>query len=206
MKRIINGRLFDDQFMNEIGSRSFDKTDPVTGESKTYREALLREYVLKPGHMLADTWVKGAYGHRIVKDNCDLTQGQFVLKVTQGWSDGIFVPIDVAAARKWFEDHLPDSTDLYAETFGRPFNPWTNDGTVDLVAEAESRVSTLEYEKERMEKRAAKAEAELADLKAKVENELNAKLKAEAELNAKLRAELAEAESRANPAGDGGQL
>jgi lysophospholipase L1-like esterase len=31
-------------------------------------------------------------------------------------------------------------------------------------------------------------------------NELNAKLKAEAELNAKLRAELAEAESRANPA------
>lgn len=169
MQRIINGRLFDDQFMNEIGSRSFDKTDPVTGESKTYREALLREYVLKPGHTLTDTWVKTEYGHRIVRENCDLTQGQFVLKVTQGWGAGIFVPIDVTAARKWFEDHLPDSTDLYTETFGRPFNPWTNDGTVDLVAKAEARVSSLEYEKERVENRAAKAEAELADLKAKLE-------------------------------------
>lgn len=170
MKRIINGRLFDDQFMNEIGCRSFDKTDPVTGESKTYRETLLREYVLKPGHTLADTWTKSTYGHRIVKENCDLTQGQFVLKVTQGWSDGgIIVPLDEPAARKWFEDHMPDRTDLYTEVFGRPFNPWTNDGVADLVQEAESRASSLEWEKERAENRAAKAEAEIADLKAKLE-------------------------------------
>jgi hypothetical protein len=191
MKRIINGRLFDDQFMNEIGSRSFDKLDPVTGEHKTYREALLREYVLKPRHTLADTWVQGQYGRRIVRENCDLTQGQFVLKVTQGWGEGIFVPIDVAAARKWFEDHMPDSTDLYTETFGRPFNPWTNDGTVDIVTKAESRVSTLEYEKERMEKRATEAEAEIAELKAK----LKAKLEAISKLT-----------DGNPPDGDGGQL
>ena len=169
MKRIINGRLFDDQFMNEIGSRSFDKTDPVTGESKTYHETLLREFVLKPGHTLADTWAPCQYGRRIVRENCDLTQGQFVLKVTQGWGGGIFVPIDVAAARKWFEDHMPDSTDLYTETFGRPYNPWTNDGVTDLVRKAESRVSSLEWDKERAETRAAKAEAEIAELKAKLE-------------------------------------
>ena len=132
MKRIIDGRMYDDQFMNEIGSRSFDRRDEITGETKTYHERLYREYVLKSGHTLEDTWVAGQYGRRIVTDNCDLAKGQFVLKVSQGWSDGIFVPLSDDEARRWFEKHLPDSTDLYAEIFGTPSNPWSGDGTVAL--------------------------------------------------------------------------
>lgn len=169
MKRIINGRLYDDQFMNEIGSRSFDRRDEITGETKTYHEWLYREYVLKSGHTLEDTWVAGQYGRRIAKDNCDLTKGQFVLKVSQGWSDGIFVPLSDDEARRWFEDNLPDSTDLYAEIFGRPYNPWTNDGAADLVQEAESRRESMQWDKECAEARAARAENEIAELKAKLE-------------------------------------
>ena len=168
MKRIINGRLWDDTFMNEIGSRSFDRRDEITGETKTYRERLLREYVLKPGHTLEDTWVEGQYGRHIVTDNCDLAKGQFVLKISQGWSDGIFVPLSDDAARRWFEEHLPDSTDLYAEIFGTPSNPWSGDGTVALVEKAESCLNSMKWDKERAEERASKAEAELKELKAKL--------------------------------------
>ena len=169
MKRIINGRLYDDQFMDEIGSRSFDKPDPVTGETVCYREALLRECVLKPGHTVADTWVKNTYGRKIVKDHCDPMRGQFVLRVSRGYGDGIFVPIGDEAARRWFEDYMPGQTDRYAEVFGRPSNPWTDDGVADLVQKAESRVSTLEWEKGLAESRAARAEAEAAALRAKLE-------------------------------------
>lgn len=169
MKRIINGRLYDDQFMNEIGSRSFDRTDPVTGETKTYYERLLREYVLKPGHTLEDTWVKDTFGRKIVKDHCDPAKGQFVLKVSQGWSDGILVPIGDEAAHRWFEDYMPDQTDLYAEIFGTPSNPWSGDGTVALVEKADSRLNSMKWDKERAEERANKAEAEVAALKAKLE-------------------------------------
>ena len=42
MKRIINGRLWDDDFMFDVASRTFDVKDPVTGEVKTYRECLKR--------------------------------------------------------------------------------------------------------------------------------------------------------------------
>ena len=169
MKRIINGRLYDDQFMAEIGSRSFDKADPVTGETVCYREALLRECVLKPGHTVADTWVKDTFGRKIVKDHCDPMRGRFVLRISRGYSDGVFVPIGDEAARRWFEDCMPDQTDRYAEIFGRPSNPWTDDGVAGLVQEAESRASTLEWDKERAEERANKAEAEVAALKAKLE-------------------------------------
>lgn len=169
MKRIIDGRMYDDQFMNEIGSRSFDRRDEITGETKTYHERLYREYVLKSGHTLEDTWVAGQYGRRIVKDNCDLTKGQFVLKVSQGWSDGIFVPLSDDEARRWFEKNLPDSTDLYAEIFGTPSNPWSGDGTVALVEKAESRLSSVKWDLERANDRASKAEAELKELKAKLE-------------------------------------
>lgn len=168
MKRIIDGRMYDDQFMNEIGSRSFDRRDEITGETKTYHERLYREYVLKSGHTLEDTWVAGQYGRRIVTDNCDLAKGQFVLKVSQGWSDGIFVPLSDDEARRWFEKHLPDSTDLYAEIFGTPSNPWSGDGTVALVEKAESRLNSMKWDKERAEERASKAEAELKELKAKL--------------------------------------
>ena len=170
MKLIINGRLYDDQFMDEIGSRSFDRTDPVTGETVCYRETLLRECVLKPGHTVADTWVTGTYGGRkIVKDHCDPMRGQFVLRVAIPLGDGIFVPIGEEAARRWFEDHMPGQTDRYAEVFGRPSNPWTDDGMADLVQKAESRASTLEWEKGLAESRAARAEAEAAALRAKLE-------------------------------------
>jgi hypothetical protein len=63
---------------------------------------------------------------------------------------------------------MPDSTDAYAEVFGQPENPWTGDGTVDLVAKAESRMNSMKWDKERAEERANKAEAELEELKAKL--------------------------------------
>lgn len=169
MKRIINGRLWDDTFMNEIGSRSYDVTDRITQEVKQYRERLYREYVLKPGHTLQDTWIEGQYGRHIVKDNCDLTKGQFLLKVSQGWGDGIFILLTDEEARQWFEKWMPDSTDAYAEVFGQPENPWTGDGVVDLVAKAESRMNSMKWDKERAEERANKAEAEIADLRKKLE-------------------------------------
>ena len=169
MKRIIDGRLYDDSFMDDIGSRTFDKVDPVTGEVKTYREALKREFVIKPGHTLGDTWVEGSYGRKIVRDNCDLTKGQFVLKVSQGWSDGIFVPLSDDEARRWFEKWCPDQTDRYEEVFGPAVNPWTGDGTVKLVEQSESRLNSMKWDKERAEERASKAEAELADLRKKLE-------------------------------------
>lgn len=170
MKRIINGRLWDDQFMNEIGSKSFSKDDPVTGETVDYRETLLREYVLKPGHTPDDTWVEDPCGaRRIVKDNCDLTRGQFVLRVRRGWGDGIFVPIGDAAARKWFEDHMPDDVELYAEIFGTPSNPWSGDGAVALVERLESKLRSADWDRERAEARAARAESEVAGLKVKLE-------------------------------------
>ena len=169
MKRIINGRLYDDQFMNEIGSRLFDKADPVTGETVCYRETLLRECVLKPGHTVADTWVKDTFGRKIIWDHCDPMRGQFVLRISRGCGGGILVPIGEEAARRWFEDRMPDQTDRYAEVFGRPSNPWTDDGVADLVREAESRTSTLEWGKGLAESRAAKAEAEAAALRAKLE-------------------------------------
>ena len=170
MKRIIDGRLYDDQFMDEIGSRTFDRTDPVTGEMISYRETLLRECVLKPGHTVADTWVKDTYGRKMVKDHCDPMRGRFVLRVARGYGDGVFVPIGDRAARRWFEDYMPGQTDRYAEVFGRPSNPWTDDGVADLVQEAESRASTLEWEKGLAESRAARAEAEAAALRAKLED------------------------------------
>ena len=169
MKRIINGRLWDDGFMNDVSYRTFDVKDPVTGEVKTYREELKREYVLKPGHTLADTWVEGKYGRRIVKDNCDLRKGQFVLKLSQGWSDGAFILLSEREARAWFEKWHPDEADRYAEIFGTPESPWTGDGTVSLVEQAESRANSMKCEKERAEERANRAEAEIAALKAKLE-------------------------------------
>lgn len=170
MKRIINGRLWDDSFMDSIGSRTFDKIDPVTGETRTYREELKREYVIKPGHTLGDTWVEGSYSRKIVKDNCDLTKGQFVLKVSQGWNDGIFIPLSDDDARSWFEKWCPDQTDRYEEVFGHAVNPWTGDGTIKLVEQAESRLSSMKWDKERAEERAEKAETELEALKAKLES------------------------------------
>lgn len=169
MKRIINGRLWDDAFMNDVASRTFDRTDPVTGETCTYREELKREYVLKEGHTLEDTWVEAGYGRRIVKDNCDLTKGQFVLKLSRGWSDGTFVLLTDDEARSWLEKWCPDDIDGYEEVFGRAKNPWTGDGTVKLVEQAESRLSSMKWDKERAEERADKAEAEIAALKAKLE-------------------------------------
>lgn len=169
MKRIVNGRLWDDSFMNDVAARTFDVKDPVTGETKQYREELKREYVLKAGHTLEDTWVEGSYGRRIVKDNCDLTKGQFVLKVSQGYSDGIFVMLTDDEARRWFEEWRPDDTDTYEQVFGRAKNPWTGDGTVKLVEQMESRMSSMQWNKERAEERANKAEAEIARLKAKLE-------------------------------------
>lgn len=170
MKRIINGRLWDDGFMNDVSTRTFDVKDPVTGEVKTYREDLKREYVLKPGHTLADTWVEGSYGRKIVKDNCDLRKGQFVLKVSRDWSDGTFVLLSEQEARAWFEKWHPDEADRYAEIFGTPENPWTGDGTVNLVEQAESRANSMKWDKERAEERAKKAETELEALKARLES------------------------------------
>ena len=169
MKRIIDGRLYDDQFMNDVGSRSFDAKDPVTGEIHTYREELKREFTLKPGHTVEDTWVEGGYGRRIVKDNCDLTKGQFVLKVARGYGDGIFVLLTDDAARRWFEEWCPDEVDRYEEVFGRPKGPWAGDGAVRLVEKAERQISSMRWDKERAEERAVKAEAEIAQLKAKLE-------------------------------------
>lgn len=169
MKRIINGRLWDEEFMNSIESRAFDVKDPVTGEVKKYRETLMREYVLKPGHNLADTWIKSDYGRRIVKDNCDLRKGQFVLKRYQGYSDGVFIPLADEEAKAWFERWFPEQADCYAEVFGEPVNPWTGSGETRLVEQAESRLSSMKWDKERAEERASKAEAEVAALKAKLE-------------------------------------
>lgn len=186
MKRIIGNRLWDEDFMNSIESRSFDVKDQVTGEVKTYRETLLREYVLKEGHDLADTWIKGSYGRRVVKENCDLKKGQFLLKVNQGYGDGIFVLLTDDEARAWFERWCPDQVDRYVEIFGEPENPWTGDGTVRLVEQAESRLSSMKWDKERAEENLKKAEAELAAVKAKaskadsLEAEL-ARLKAKAD-------------------------
>ena len=169
MKRIMNGRLWDDSFMDVVASRTFDAKDPITGEVKKYREELLREYVLKPGHTLEDTWVEGTYGRRIVKDNCDLRKGQFLLKRHLGYSDGVFILLSDKEARAWFELHCPDETDRYEEVFGPAENPWTGDGTVKLVELAESRLSSMMWDKERAEERASTAEAEAAALKAKLD-------------------------------------
>ena len=169
MKRIINGRLYDDSFMRSIGSRSFYQTDLVTGEQISYHEELKREYVLKPGHTLADTWVVGKYGSReIVQDNCDLTKGQFVLKLTQGWSNGKFIPYSDEEARAWLEKWCPDNTGIYEEIFGPAENPWAKDGTVSLVEQADNRVASMKWDKERAEERANKAEAEIVQLKEKL--------------------------------------
>lgn len=170
MKRIINGRMWNEDFMNSVTSRAFDVKDPVTGEIKQYREELLREYVLKPGHTLEDTWIEGTYGRRIVKDNCDLRKGQFLLKRHQGYSDGVFILLSDENARAWFELHCPDETDRYEEVFGTATNPWTGSGTVKLVEQAESRLSSMKWDKERAEERAEKAETELEALKAKLES------------------------------------
>ena len=62
MKRIINGRMWDDDFMNTVARRTFDKVDPVTGETRSCSEELKREYVLKPGHTIEDTWVEAPTG------------------------------------------------------------------------------------------------------------------------------------------------
>ena len=169
MKRILDGRLWDDDFMNDVAARTFDAVDPVTGETRTYREELKREFVLKPGHTLEDTWVGGTYGRHVVRANCDLTKGQFVVKRCFGYSDGTFTPICESSARAWFEKYCPDQTDLYREIFGEPENPWTGDGTVRLVEQAESRLSSANWERDRAEERAEKAEAEVAALKAKIE-------------------------------------
>ena len=40
MKRIINGRMWDDDFMNTVARRTFDKVDPVTGETRSYSQEL----------------------------------------------------------------------------------------------------------------------------------------------------------------------
>lgn len=169
MKRIIGNRLWDEDFMNSIESRSFDVKDQVTGEVKTYRETLLREYALKEGHTLEDTWVSGTYGRRVVKDNCDLKKGQFLLKINQGYSDGIFVLLTDDEARAWFERWCPDQVDRYVEIFGEPRNPWTESGEVRLVEQAESRLNSANWDRDRAEERAKKAEAELAALKAKAD-------------------------------------
>lgn len=169
MKRIMNGRLWDDNFMHSVACRAFDVKDPITGEIKQYREELLREYVLKAGHTLEDTWVEGNYGRRIIRDNCDLRKGQFLLKRHQGYSDGIFILVTEKEARLWFEKYCPEQTDQYAEIFGEPENPWTGDGTVRLVEQAESRLSSMKWDKERAEENLKKAEAELAAIKAKAD-------------------------------------
>lgn len=169
MKRIINGRLWDDRFMNEVASRSFDVEDPVTGVRETYRETLLREYVLKPGHTLDDTWVEGGYGRRIVRDNCDLTKGQFVLRVARGYDDGVFVLVTDDEARAWFERWHAGDTGLYEQTFGTAGNPWTDDGAIRLVERAEAERNSMKWDKERAEERANKAEAGLAALKSELE-------------------------------------
>ena len=161
MKRIINGRLWDDSFMNNVAQRSFSAPDPVTGETKTYFEELKREYVIKPGHTLGDTWVAGEYGRKVVVDHCDLSKGQFILKVYQGWSDGTFVPITDEEARRWLEKWHPDDVDLYEKMFGSARNPWTDDGTVKLVEEAESRYRSVKFQKDN-------AEAEVERLKARL--------------------------------------
>jgi hypothetical protein len=157
MKRIINGRMWNEDFMNSVTSRAFDVKDPVTGEIKQYREELLREYVLKPGHTLEDTWIEGTYGRRIVKDHCDLRKGQFLLKRHQGYSDGVFILLSDEEARAWFELHCPDETDRYEEVFGPATNPWSGDGTVKLVEQAEQRLNSMKWDKERAEDRAKKA-------------------------------------------------
>lgn len=169
MKRIINGRLWDDSFMYSVESRAFDVEDPVTGETKQYREELLREYVLKPGRTLGDTWVEGTYGRRVLKDNCDLRKGQFILKRYQGYSDGVFILLSDEEAKVWFERWFPEQTDRYAEVFGEPASPWTGSGEVRLVEQAESRLKSANWDRDRAEERAKKAEAEIAALKAKIE-------------------------------------
>ena len=168
MKRIVNGRLWDEDFMYGVASRTFDMVDPVTGETRSYREELKREYVPKPGHTLADTWIQGQYGRKIVEENCDLMRGQFVLKVAQGWSDGVFILLSDGEARAWFEKWRPSDDAGYARVFGEPANPWTGSGEVRLAREADSRAGALKWDKERAEERAKKAEAEIAELKAKL--------------------------------------
>ena len=170
MKRIINGRLYDDAFMDSIESRSFDVMDNVTGETRTYRETLLREYVLKPGHTMSDTWVEGSYGRKIVRDNCDLARGQFVLKVSQGWNDGVFIVISDDEARRWLEKWCPDRIDTYVRLFGEPANPWTGSGDVHLVQQAEAKLDSARWDKERAEKRACDAEAKAERLRAELES------------------------------------
>lgn len=175
MKMVLDGRLWDDDFMNDVAARTFDATDPVTGEIRTYREELKREYVLKEGHTLEDTWVSDGYGYRrIVKDNCNLAKGQFVLKRCSGYSGGTFTPVCEDVARAWFEKYCPDQVDLYREIFGEPENPWTKTGTVELVKQAESRLSSMKWEKERAEERANNADAELKALKAELKEVRNA--------------------------------
>lgn len=186
MKRILDGRLWDDDFMNDVATRTFDVADPVTGETRTYREELKREYVLKEGHTLEDTWVAGTYGRHVVRSNCDLTKGQFVLKRCFGYSDGAFTPICEEAARAWFEKYCPDQVDLYREIFGEPENPWTDTGTIKLVEDAESRLASEKWEKERATERADRAEAEVKALKAELES---------------LKAGLESLKAAANPAG-----
>ena len=129
MKRIINGRMWNEDFMNSVTSRAFD-----------------------------------------VKDNCDLRKGQFLLKRHQGYSDGVFILLSDEEARAWFELHCPDETDRYEEVFGPATNPWTGSGTVKLVEQAESRLNSMKWDKERAEDRAKKAETELEALKAKLES------------------------------------
>lgn len=170
MQRIINGRLYDDAFMDSVETRTFDVLDPVTGETRKYGETLLREYVLKPGHTLSDTWVEGSYGRKIVRDNCDPAKGQFVLRVTQGWSDGVFILISDDEARRWLEKWCPDQTDTYVRLFGEPVNPWTGSGDVRLVQQAEAKLDSMQWGKERAERRASDAEAEVAKLKAELES------------------------------------
>lgn len=170
MKRIVNGRLFDDTFCKEVQSRTFESKDPVTGEGKQYRERLYREYVLKPGHTVADSWVEGQYGGHVVEDHCDLGKGLFWLVVSQGWNDGIVVPLGEEGARRWMEEHHPEDVDTYTKVFGVPENPWREDGKVDLVEQAESRCASMKWDKERAEERAGKAEAELAQLRARLES------------------------------------
>lgn len=169
MKRIVNGRLWDDAFMHDVGARTFEEIDPVTRTPAEYREELKREYVIKAEHTLADTWVKGDYGHGVVRDNCDLTKGQFVLKISRSWDEGAFILLSDDEARAWFEKWCPGNTKRYEEVFGRAGNPWTDSSVAELVEQNERRFGSMKREKELAEERAAEAEAEIARLKAKLE-------------------------------------
>lgn len=169
MKKVVKGRLYDDAFMWTVGSRTFQVDDPVTREPETYREELKREYALKDGHTLADTWVEGGYGRRVDEGNCDLRKGQFVLERSRGWNDGVMVPLSDAAAKDWIERFCDVGT--WVKAFGEPENPWTGSGEVRLVEAAESRASSMKWDKERAEERARKAESELEALKARLGEE-----------------------------------